>query len=143
MKIIETEKYAESIYYKKILGKEPWQMKRDEYIKNELHGIGAQRRGNRIILKYMHRRYVKIALSEGKPVPPEVLVDYPEYAKPPVLAGIIPIPQEIFIRPITQKEKANPQRAMMDIPNKEGYETIYRPYGEQGKGFYYRLLVSQ
>lgn len=46
-------------------------------------------------------------------------------------------PDEIFIRKATTKESKNPQKAMQDIPNKEGYKTVYKPYGEQGKGFYY------
>lgn len=50
--------------------------------------------------------------------------------------------EDIFIREITAKEKGNPQRAMMDIPSKDGYKVVYKPYGEQGKGFYYTKIDS-
>uniref|UniRef100_A0A6M3M2H6 Uncharacterized protein n=1 Tax=viral metagenome TaxID=1070528 RepID=A0A6M3M2H6_9ZZZZ len=44
---------------------------------------------------------------------------------------------EIFIREIKKSEYGNPSRSLPSIPDKEGYEKVYKPYGSQGKGFYY------
>lgn len=79
--------------------KEPWMMTREEFANIKLppyeyfRSIGwpegyeynksiGYRTGTG------HRVLVRIALSEGKPVPPEVLKDYPELAK----VGIKPLP---------------------------------------------------
>ena len=48
--------------------------------------------------------------------------------------------EEIFIRVIKDQEKNSKslmKKAMQDIPDKEGYETVYKPYGSEGRGFYY------
>lgn len=70
--------------------KEPWMMGKGEYLKSigwrgekstpngmQLRGISMQKytRGQKF-----HERVVESALSEGKPVPPEVLKDYPDLA---------------------------------------------------------------
>ena len=59
--------------------KEPWKMTqndfyRDEYWKTEM-GKKASDRGTS---NYEHKKSIKQALSEGKPVPPDVLMDYPD-----------------------------------------------------------------
>lgn len=54
--------------------KEPWQMTRSVYSV----GVGWAEGKNPAIL---HKESVIRALSEGKPVPVEVLKDYPELAK--------------------------------------------------------------
>lgn len=50
-------------------GKEPWQMTQREWIDGHVKSPG------------MHREHVRLAISAGKPVPPEVLKDYPEFQK--------------------------------------------------------------
>ena len=52
---------------------------------------------------------------------------------------------EIFIRPITKKEKGNPTHrdSFYAIPEKEGYEKVYKPYGDKGKGYYYVKKAQQ
>lgn len=63
---------------KTTLTKEPWQMTRDEYRSQELAPL---RKGERVIASAQdvtsvdnaHKRVIKQALSEGKPVSPEVL----------------------------------------------------------------------
>ncbi len=63
--------------------KEPWQMTQKKYIE-DFHTkkyIGNRSFGEIQNYKQTHRLYVKQALEEGKPVPPEVLRDYPDLAK--------------------------------------------------------------
>lgn len=45
--------------------------------------------------------------------------------------------EEIFIRELTKREKANPTRHISEIPKKEGYEVVFKPYGKDGRGYYY------
>ena len=64
------------------LAKEPWQMTREEWKRGfveDWQEVEAQR-GIRGIgpLGRIHKQRVRQALSEGKPVPSEVLKDYPD-----------------------------------------------------------------
>jgi hypothetical protein len=55
---------------------EPWQMTKGEWLtQNEKFGYHTEE-----LASEYHRGFVSEALSEGKPVPPEVLKDYPELA---------------------------------------------------------------
>lgn len=48
--------------------------------------------------------------------------------------------KEIFIRLSTKKEQESPsekKKAFQSIPEKNGYEIVYKPWGSQGRGFYY------
>lgn len=84
--------------------KEPWQMTQDEVIEREKQVFGdiknvtdkgvvwsdgkftpfKDKRGNaKVQFLYDHERAIQKALSEGKPVPPEVLKDYPDLATQP------------------------------------------------------------
>jgi len=56
--------------------KEPWEMTREEYRKEYIRSDYPYKDIP------THRKSVREALSEGKPVPPEVLADYPDLAKP-------------------------------------------------------------
>ena len=46
---------------------------------------------------------------------------------------------EIFIRKLNKSETTNPSASknMNKIPEKAGYDIVYKPYGEQGRGYYY------
>ncbi len=76
--------------------KEPWQMTKQEYteylrIKGQSNrGIGwTEAQDNAAIA--LHKQEISQALSEGKPVPPGVLKDYPDLAKAiPKAEGAIP-----------------------------------------------------
>ncbi len=67
--------------------KEPWQMTQEEYAK-EREGAYIQKRGGSVpanaansvnmSASKQHERLVKEAIAEGKPVPSEVLADYPD-----------------------------------------------------------------
>lgn len=85
--------------------KEPWQMTRGEYRKNveeELLQRGQQLPQRTAADSYWnsvdrtHRRDIADALSEGKPVPANVLAEYPDLAKPatqpvaPVTERVLP-----------------------------------------------------
>lgn len=65
--------------------KEPWEMTRKEYVEQdsseykERTGITATETGENIVRSH-HKDAVKRALSENKPVPPEVLAEYPDIA---------------------------------------------------------------
>ncbi len=57
--------------------KEPWQMTREEY----LQSVGNETQPRKYAVSQPHESAIRQALSEGKPVPPEVLKDYPDLAK--------------------------------------------------------------
>ena len=47
---------------------------------------------------------------------------------------------EIFIRLSTKMEGTSTtakRKAFLSIPDKSGYEKVYKPFGKQGRGFYY------
>jgi len=65
--------------------KQPWQMTRRQYDKNLFDTEGGFQTGIRDIGEAearirMHKEYITEALSEGKPVPSEVLAEYPDLA---------------------------------------------------------------
>ncbi len=54
--------------------------------------------------------------------------------------------EQIFIRLATKKEKAggiNRRRGFNSIPDLEGYEKVYKPYGENGAGYYYSKEITK
>ncbi|MBA7466124.1 hypothetical protein ES707_01299 [subsurface metagenome] len=69
--------------------KEPWQMTREEYVRPPYTSPA------------MHKFGVEKALSEGKPVPTEVLKDYPDLAKVPTTEVGMP---EVGLQPSMLKE---------------------------------------
>lgn len=62
-----------------VRGKESWEMTKAEYISV---GHDPKRPNYDYYLQVSHERQVRDALSEGKPVPKEVLADYPDLAPP-------------------------------------------------------------
>ncbi|MFH1241746.1 MAG: JAB domain-containing protein, partial [Pseudomonadota bacterium] len=69
-------------------GKEPWEMSYEEFaapIKKEAyHNLGAGRSIDEFGgVRALHKMNIEAALKEGKPVPPEVLKDYPGLAQLP------------------------------------------------------------
>ncbi|GAH39870.1 unnamed protein product, partial [marine sediment metagenome] len=84
--------------------KEPWQMTRAEYVKPPYTSPA------------MHKYGVQKALSEGKPVPAEVLKDYPDLAKvAPVTPEIPKIPEARLMELKRHEELV--LRAVRDKPN--------------------------
>ena len=53
--------------------------------------------------------------------------------------------EEIFIRELKSSEKTNPSSIsnMAKIPNKEGYQKVYKSYGESGRGYYYFKIIKE
>ena len=53
--------------------------------------------------------------------------------------------EEIFIRELKSSEKTNPSSIsnMARIPNKEGYQKVYKPFGESGRGYYYLKIIKE
>ncbi|MDO8673051.1 MAG: LPD38 domain-containing protein [Dehalococcoidia bacterium] len=54
-------------------------------------------------------------------------------------------PTEDFIRAATKQEKGSAtakSRGYNTIPDREGYEKAYKPYGDQGAGYYYKKLEA-
>jgi len=73
---------------KHLANKEPWQMTREKFFKS-----------GKEIPGHPHIDYVREALQEGKPVPAEVLADYPDLAKPEVKPPITPPEVKPIISP--------------------------------------------
>ena len=50
--------------------------------------------------------------------------------------------KQLFIRSLKKSEHANPSstRNMSKIPQKKGWRLVYKPYGEQGRGYYYQKI---
>lgn len=64
------------------VAKEPWEMTRAEIHNGTFDVKGGSAAGEHTLnLEIAHRAAIRKALAEGKPVPPEVLADYPELAK--------------------------------------------------------------
>jgi len=68
--------------------KEPWQMTLEEFFesgqvasKTVHYDIDRARKADVALVRSKHKRVIRRALREGKPVPPEVLADYPELKK--------------------------------------------------------------
>ena len=144
--------------------KEPWQMTENEYNKyvdsvqdrasrgfSSTGAIGqpgreptkdsfkAQQELHEKSLGWTHKDQIKQALSEGKPVPPEVLAEYPELSKPteklapkteekPKLAAFVEVAQKLENEPVEMKGNKdlkdyagmNPQAAaVMGWPDKD------------------------
>lgn len=54
--------------------------------------------------------------------------------------------EQIFVRLATKKEKAggiNRRKGFNSIPDLEGYEITYKPYGENGAGYYYSREITE
>ncbi len=66
----------------KVTPKEPWQMTQHEWVDGHVKSPG------------MHREHIRLAISGRKPVPAEVLKDYPDLAK---LAKVTPVTPEVTI----------------------------------------------
>ncbi len=78
----------------KVVVKEPWEVAREEYAVNRVPKIAEKSSpewqnevNERVKVRDEHRQSVDKALSEGKPVPPEVLADYPELSRPVLHKG--------------------------------------------------------
>ncbi|CAB4191860.1 hypothetical protein UFOVP1229_176 [uncultured Caudovirales phage] len=77
---------AEGVDAKPEAAKEPWEMTRDQFARQSAAkpaSGGFAARANAKIAKPYHRHLVTQAVAEGKPVPPEVLAEYPELADAP------------------------------------------------------------
>uniref|UniRef100_A0A6M3JF17 Putative regulatory protein n=1 Tax=viral metagenome TaxID=1070528 RepID=A0A6M3JF17_9ZZZZ len=80
--------------------------------------------------------------EQGKPIIPPRLKQLADEVKEDTALGI-PIglpstPNSILIRPFQKSDMGKGTGPILAaLPEKEGYEKVYKPYGEQGKGFYY------
>jgi hypothetical protein len=81
---------AEDVGAKPEAAKEPWEMTRDEFMRQSAAkpaSGGFAARANAKIAKPYHRQLVTQAVADGKSVPPEVLADYPELSGDPEKSG--------------------------------------------------------
>ncbi len=113
------------------VAKEPWQMTRAEYGK----WYSEHFEGKDII---DHKIRVGRALSEGKPVPPEVLKDYPDLAagavKPVEAVKVLPELSRTVVKDIT----GNPQIVYHGTPAQfEKFAINKAKPALYGKGFYF------
>jgi len=74
--VAEIEKVEEEV----MEPKEPWQITKDEWMEEAHKDAKTHKFPGEIIVAALqnHKRFVREALREGKPVPTEVLADYPE-----------------------------------------------------------------
>jgi hypothetical protein len=63
--------------------KEPWEMTRREYVESVSAGRVIDDRANQ-----RHKNIVALAIGEGKPVPPEVLAEYPDLVEKPATNAV-------------------------------------------------------
>ncbi len=64
--------------------KQPWEVTQKEYLDKNRIAISIGRK-DIDLLRLEHYKSIEQALSEGKPVPPEVLAEYPDLAKTKVV----------------------------------------------------------
>ena len=98
----------------KRIPKESWQFTRQE-IQKKAEGLLMPGAGDRSSVDRQlayHKAQVVKALSEGKPVPAEVLKDYPDLAKQ---AQVAPVTPEV-IAPIPKAEVGMPEAVTAEIP---------------------------
>jgi len=99
-----------------VTGKQPYELSRAEYV--QAGGLKMKGRAAE------HKKAVAQAIAEGK------ITEHPDY---PELSE----PNEIFIRAAEKRDLARVQKSLRDIPEKFGYEKVYKRDGKQGRGFYY------
>jgi hypothetical protein len=53
--------------------------------------------------------------------------------------------ENIFIRGVNSKEKNNPSKTaiLSNFPEKKGWDVVYKPYGEKGRGYYYTRKIQK
>jgi len=114
--------------------KEPWEMTREEFGLKELEQPVVARRNEQRI-NSIHKALINYAIEKGKPVPPEVLADYPDLKAKPTPA----IPAELeglaeearkyksaeeFVE--TQSEKNRLYEQAQGFKNKDDFIAHYR-----------------
>jgi len=87
----------------------------------------AQAIADEYYTKHNHKTIVQQAIAEGK------ITEHPDY---PELSE----PKEIFIRAAEKRDLARVQKSLKEIPDKFGYEKVYKRDGKQGRGFYYNKV---
>ena len=118
--------------------KEPWEMTRDEYIDSlAMQMVKDLNDGKDNVVKNnfvgegkpYHREVVKQALSEGKPVPEEVLNDYPELKKeqalPRDVTGNVP---KSPLSKVLEEGKKEVQKKKQESPLTKQYNEIKAKY---------------
>lgn len=93
--------------------KEPWQMTREEW----LIDVGYKKsQGSRVRENWLgtHEGEVQVAVQNRKPVPPEVLKDYPEMAA--IAAKAVRTPRELFeaIRSLKPEATITPRKSPVE-----------------------------
>jgi hypothetical protein len=48
---------------------------------------------------------------------------------------------EIFIRALKKSDPAHRTMVLSQFPDKQGYYKCFKPYGSQGRGYYYILEI--
>lgn len=118
--------------------KAPWQMTREEYYAQPpFNAQNFRNEGGQALKARMHKDQIIKALSEGKPVPPEVLKDYPDLqAKAAPAAPAKPAPSpEIPISPVgkTTPKVETPTPKIEQPPVAEGVNPIDEALNKFGK----------
>jgi C-terminal domain on Strawberry notch homologue/P-loop containing NTP hydrolase pore-1 len=112
--------------------KEPWQMTKAEYsamVKKEYGMQGFPDLSAKQTTDATHAQEVAAAVKAGKPVPPEVLADYPDLktSTPPVVTSPTPAPTEPQAAPATAQALPKPPA---ELPPNELADRIAARYKE-------------
>lgn len=107
-----------------LAAKEPWQMTKIEWVRSQAFGDEILKLYSRYIPKTAyqkalekHKAIVEQALSEGKPVPPEVLAEYPDLAakveptapsRPPTAEEVPPAEEELHPEQLWERARQYP-----------------------------------
>jgi outer membrane biosynthesis protein TonB len=125
--------------------KEPWRMTKEEYVSSiektqtglRYHGGLTEKQAIQMHIsaaRTNHEYFVKQALSESKPVPAEVLVDYPDLIKKSVLA---PVAKKKITPAVVEKPAPKPKPVVTpEPPPKEkpvAYKTVTSLYEERNE----------
>jgi len=116
--------------------KEPWEMTKGEYLKwYDEHWSKEGVKGVPADLLWAdknHKFEVEQAIQQGKPVPSEVLADYPELAKQLDAKSSQETPGEATVEPQAKEEATQPKK---ESPYKVGDRVRYTPpEGEEWEG---------
>lgn len=138
--------------------KEPWQMTRAEYVRSkqaELEGFGAKfTRPMAEGVQEAHGKAIKQAIEQGKPVPDEVLRDYPDLVGvvPGEAAGGVPLrrrpprstSQVEFLRELEAREAAGGvPRVTGEVPPTVGQAGLGAPPREPPAGLTAGMAAGQ
>ena len=120
------------------VAKEPWAMTWTEFRGRQIEGQPeyiSRNSGAMRMDKELHTELIRDALSEGKPVPSEVLADYPDLVKPSTPEPSVAATKE---RKAMAENKAPIPQKIIEALLRSGHELV--PTGDSNSGFRQMLM---